>query len=141
MPQSDRPKGERIAKMLARAGVASRREVERMIAEGRIRIGDVTVSTPATFLENLKGVTVDGKPVKAADVTRLFAFHKPTGLITAERDPTGRPTIYSALQNAMRRPFGEKRGLTGAPAPSWGSRRCSSVSASTTHNSASLLAQ
>ncbi len=101
MPQSDRPKGERIAKMLARAGVASRREVERMIAEGRIRIGDVTVSTPATFLENLKGVTVDGKPVKAADVTRLFAFHKPTGLITAERDPTGRPTIYSALQNAM----------------------------------------
>jgi 23S rRNA pseudouridine2605 synthase len=93
--------GERIAKLRARAGVASRREVERMIAEGRVKIGDQVVSTPATVLANLKGVTVDGKPVKAAEAARLFAFHKPSGLITAERDPAGRPTIYTALRNAL----------------------------------------
>ena len=93
--------GERIAKLLARAGVASRREVERMIAEGRVKIGDVVLTTPATVLENLKGVTVDDKPVAAAEAARLFRFHKPSGLITAERDPAGRPTIYTALKNAL----------------------------------------
>ncbi len=93
--------GERIAKLLARAGVASRREVERMIAEGRVKIGDEVLTTPATVLLNLKGVTVDGKPVRAAEPSRLFAFNKPIGLITAERDPAGRPTIYTALRNAL----------------------------------------
>ena len=93
--------GERIAKLLARAGIASRREVERMIAEGRVKIGDEVVTTPATVLRTLKGVTVDGKPVKAAEPPRLFMFHKPSGLITAERDPSGRPTIYTALRNAL----------------------------------------
>lgn len=93
--------GERIAKLLARAGIASRREVERMIAEGRVKIGEEVVTTPATILPNLKGVSVDGKAVKAAEPARLFAFHKPSGLITAERDPAGRPTIYTALRNAL----------------------------------------
>jgi len=93
--------GERIAKLLARAGVASRREVERMIAEGRVRIGEDLVTTPATVLANLKGVTVDGKAVARAEPARLFLFHKPAGLITAERDPAGRPTIYTALRNAL----------------------------------------
>ncbi len=93
--------GDRIAKLLARAGVASRREVERMITEGRVKIGEDLVTTPATILKDLRGVSVDGKPVKAAEATRLFAFHKPAGLITAERDPAGRPTIYTALRNAL----------------------------------------
>jgi 23S rRNA pseudouridine2605 synthase len=93
--------GERIAKLLARAGVASRREVERMIADGRVRIGEELVTTPATVLANLKGVTVDGKAVARAEPARLFLFHKPAGLITAERDPAGRPTIYTALRNAL----------------------------------------
>ncbi len=93
--------GERIAKLLARAGVASRREVERMIAEGRIRIGETLVTTPATILADLKGVSVDGKPVSAPEPPRLFAFHKPAGLLTAERDLAGRPTIYTALRNAL----------------------------------------
>lgn len=93
--------GERIAKLLARAGIASRREVERMIAEGRVKLNDEVLTTPATVLKNLKGVTVDGKPVKAAEPTRIFIFHKPAGLITAERDPAGRPTIYTALRNAL----------------------------------------
>ena len=99
-PTTER-KGERIAKLLARAGIASRREVERMIAEGRIRLDDVVLTTPATVLETLRGVTVDGIPVKAAEAARLFRFHKPSGLITAERDPAGRPTIYTALRNAL----------------------------------------
>ncbi|WP_128892884.1 pseudouridine synthase [Erythrobacter sp. HKB08] len=93
--------GERIAKLLARAGVASRREVERMIADGRVAIDGEVLDTPATILPNLRGVTVDGKPVGKAEETRLFAFHKPSGLITAERDPKGRPTIYTALRNAL----------------------------------------
>jgi 23S rRNA pseudouridine2605 synthase len=100
-PSPDRPEGERIAKLLARAGVASRREVERMIADGRVAIDGLVLETPATILKDLRGVTVDGKPVAAPEPTRLFAFHKPTGLITAESDPKGRPTIYTALRNAL----------------------------------------
>ncbi|WP_305095741.1 pseudouridine synthase [Croceibacterium aestuarii] len=101
MTSSDRPEGERIAKLLARAGVASRREVERMIAEGRIALNGKKLETPATILPHLRGVTVDGKPVGKADRTRLFRFHKPSGLLTAERDPKGRPTIYDALRNSL----------------------------------------
>lgn len=97
----DRPQGDRIAKLLARAGVASRREIERMIAEGRVALDGKVLDTPATILASLKGVTVDGNPVAAAEATRLFAFNKPTGLITAERDMAGRPTIYTALRNAL----------------------------------------
>jgi pseudouridine synthase len=101
-PRSDtRPAGDRIAKLLARAGVASRREIERMIADGRVAVDGKVLDTPATILASLRGVTVDGQPVAAAEPTRLFAFHKPTGLITAERDPAGRPTIYTALRNAL----------------------------------------
>ena len=101
MTDSSRPEGERIAKLLARAGVASRREVERMIADGRIALNGEKLTTPATILPHLRGVTVDGKPVGKADRTRLFRFHKPTGLLTAERDPKGRKTIYDALRNAL----------------------------------------
>ena len=100
-PAEPAREGERIAKLLARAGVASRREVERMIADGRVRVNDVVLTTPATVLKNLKGVTVDGRPVAPAEPPRLFRFHKPDGLITAERDPAGRPTIYNALRNAL----------------------------------------
>ena len=93
--------GDRIAKLLARAGVASRREVERMIAEGRVALDGKVLDTPAVKLGSLKGVTVDGNPVARAEAARLFAFHKPSGLLTAERDPKGRPTIYTALRNAL----------------------------------------
>jgi 23S rRNA pseudouridine2605 synthase len=94
---------QRIAKLLARAGVASRREVERMIAEGRVAIGGRPVETPATLLDSLHGVTVDGRPVKAPAPARLFRYHKPTGLLTTERDPKGRPTIYDRLPTALPR--------------------------------------
>lgn len=97
----DRPEGDRIAKMLARAGVASRREIERMIGDGRITLRGKVIETPATFLTSLRGIEVDGKPIGPAEASMLFAFHKPTGLLTAERDFSGRATIYDALINAL----------------------------------------
>ena len=112
-PAKDSPRGpqrpdarrddQRIAKLLARAGIASRREIERMIAEGRIAIGGKVVETPATLLTSLHGVTVDGKPVKAPAPARLFRYHKPAGLLTTERDPKGRPTIYDRLPAGLPR--------------------------------------
>ncbi|AXJ96658.1 MULTISPECIES: pseudouridine synthase [unclassified Sphingomonas] len=96
-------KGDRIAKLLARAGIASRREVERMIAEGRVALDGAVVDTPATILSSLRGVTVDGNPVAAPEPTRLFLFHKPTGLLVTERDPKGRATIYDRLPRDLPR--------------------------------------
>ena len=95
--------GERIAKLLARAGIASRREIERMIADGRIALDGQVLTTPATVLTSLHGVTVDGNPVAAPAPARLFRFHKPAGLLTTERDPAGRPTIYDKLPKGLPR--------------------------------------
>jgi 23S rRNA pseudouridine2605 synthase len=94
---------QRIAKLLARAGIASRREIERMIVEGRIALDGTVLDTPATILTSLQGVTVDGNPVEAADASRLFLFHKPVGLITAAYDPAGRATIYDRLPPGLPR--------------------------------------
>ena len=94
---------QRIAKLLARAGVASRREIERMIEDRRIAINDVPVETPATILTSLNGVTVDGKPVAPPKAAKLFRFHKPAGVLTAERDPKGRKTIYDVLPKGLPR--------------------------------------
>jgi 23S rRNA pseudouridine2605 synthase len=74
-----------------------------MIAEGRVAIAGVAVETPATLLTSLHGVTVDGKPVKAPAPARLFRYHKPAGLLTTERDPKGRPTIYDRLPKGLPR--------------------------------------
>jgi 23S rRNA pseudouridine2605 synthase len=100
-PREDGP--QRIAKLLARAGIASRRDIERMIAEGRIALNGETLQTPATLLTDLSGVTVDGKPVRPAAKTRLFRFYKPQGTLTAARDPKGRPTIYDRLPQGLPR--------------------------------------
>ena len=94
---------QRIAKLLARAGIASRREVERMIADGRIALNGEKLTTPATLLTDLAGVTVDGKAVRPAAATRLFRFYKPQGAITAAHDPRGRPTIYDRLPSGLPR--------------------------------------
>jgi 23S rRNA pseudouridine2605 synthase len=94
---------QRIAKLLARAGVASRREVERMIAEGRVALNGEKLTTPATLIEDLSGVSVDGKPVRPAAATRLFRFYKPQGAITAAHDPKGRATIYDRLPPGLPR--------------------------------------
>jgi 23S rRNA pseudouridine2605 synthase len=104
MPTKDTAKdGSRIAKLLARAGVASRREIERMIADGRIAIDGKVLETPATIIKSLRGVTVDGELVQAAEATKLFLFHKPVGVLTAEWDPKGRQTIYDVLPKDLPR--------------------------------------
>ncbi|WP_093332840.1 pseudouridine synthase [Sphingomonas rubra] len=96
-------KGDRIAKLLARAGIASRREIERMIDEGRVALDGAVLTTPATILTSLRGVTVDGHPVAAPEAARLFVYHKPNGLLVTERDPGGRPTIYDRLPRDLPR--------------------------------------
>ncbi len=99
----DPRRGERIAKWLARAGVASRRDAEKMIAEGRVTLGGKVVETPATFITPGDHVAVDGKPVAAAERTRLFRYHKPDGLVTTHRDPQGRPTVFEKLPPGLPR--------------------------------------
>ena len=100
-PREDGP--QRVAKLLARAGVASRRDIERMIADGRIALNGEKLTTPATLLTDLSGVTVDGKPVRPPSAPRLFRFYKPPASLTAERDPKGRPTIYDRLPKGLPR--------------------------------------
>ncbi|MES2001366.1 MAG: pseudouridine synthase [Pseudomonadota bacterium] len=101
MESADKP--QRIAKLLARAGIASRREIERMIADGRIAINGEKVTTPATLLKDLDGVTYDGRAVRAAAATRLYRFNKPAGCLTAANDPKGRATIYDKLPAGLPR--------------------------------------
>jgi 23S rRNA pseudouridine2605 synthase len=100
-PREDGP--QRIAKLLARAGIASRREIERMIAEGRIALNGEKVTTPATLLADVTGLTVDGRPVRPAKATRLYRFYKPQRALTAEYDPKGRRTIYDLLPKGLPR--------------------------------------
>ena len=89
--------GERIAKFLARAGVCSRRDGERLIAEGRVKLNGKVLDTPAVKVSPQDKVSVDGRPVGAAEATRLWRFHKPAGLVTTHRDPAGRPTVFEQL--------------------------------------------
>ncbi len=103
MTEKDAPEGERIAKVLARRGVASRREVERMIEAGRISLDGKKVTTPATFITPASRIVIDGKPVEAAEKAKLWLYHKPKGLITTHSDPQGRPTVFSQLPKELPR--------------------------------------
>ncbi|TMV15238.1 pseudouridine synthase [Arenibacterium halophilum] len=94
-PPSD---GERIAKVLARRGVASRRDAERMILAGRVQVDGKRVDTPAVNIAPDARITVDGTPVRAAEPTRLWLYHKAPGLVTTERDEQGRDTVFDALR-------------------------------------------
>jgi 23S rRNA pseudouridine2605 synthase len=93
----DAERGQRIAKLLARAGAGSRRDVERWLGEGRIALNGVVLTTPATLLHDLQGVTIDGQKVAEPEASRLFRFHKPKGCVTSTYDPQGRPTIFDIL--------------------------------------------
>ena len=93
----------RIAKRIARAGVCSRRDAERLIAEGRVTLDGKKVATPATLVTEDARIAVDGKPIAARAATRLWRYHKPRGLIATHRDPQGRPTVFDALPPALPR--------------------------------------
>jgi 23S rRNA pseudouridine2605 synthase len=95
--------GERVAKVLARAGVASRREVERLIEAGRVALNGQVLTTPAVKVGDGDILTVDGEVVGEAEPTRLFRYHKPTGLVTTHRDPKGRRTVFDALPEGLPR--------------------------------------
>lgn len=103
MADETAPKGERIAKYLARAGVASRRDIERMIAEGRVTLAGQAVTAPATFVQPGDALAVDGKPVAGPERTRLFRYHKPEGLVTTHRDEKGRATVFGKLPPGLPR--------------------------------------
>ena len=94
---------ERIAKRLSRAGVASRREAERMLAEGRVRLNGKPLTDPATKVGPEDAITVDGKPVAAPEPARLWRYHKPAGLVTTARDEKGRATIFDHLPTELPR--------------------------------------
>lgn len=86
-----------MAKFLARAGVCSRRDAERLIAEGRVKLNGRVLDTPAVKVTPKDKVSVDNRPVGAAEPTRLWRFHKPAGLVTTHSDPAGRPTVFQRL--------------------------------------------
>lgn len=102
-PETSGPRGERIAKALARAGVASRRDIERMIEDGRIKLGGQIVTHPATFVQPGDIMLVDGKPVDSPERTRLWRYHKPDGLMTTHKDPEGRKTVFDTLPEGLPR--------------------------------------
>jgi len=88
---------------MAGAGLCSRREAEAWIVAGRVRVDGALVETPATLVSDDSRIEVDGKPLPAKARTRVFRFHKPAGLLTTDRDPEGRPTIFSILPEALPR--------------------------------------
>jgi 23S rRNA pseudouridine2605 synthase len=95
--------GERIAKVMARAGVCSRRDAEKLIAEGRVTLNGETVTTPATKLKGDYVIAVDGKPVAEPEPARMWRYHKPAGLVTTHKDPKGRPTVFANLPKNLPR--------------------------------------
>jgi 23S rRNA pseudouridine2605 synthase len=96
-------KAERVAKVIARAGLASRREAETWIAAGRVAVNGATITSPALNVGEADRVSVDGKPLPARERTRLFLYHKPRGLLTTNVDARGRPTIFAALPKDLPR--------------------------------------
>jgi 23S rRNA pseudouridine2605 synthase len=96
MERDDGPR-ERIAKRIARAGLASRRAAEAMIAEGRVTVNGRTLTSPALDVGPADRITVDGRPLPEAEPVRLWRYHKPTGLITTASDQRGRPTVFDNL--------------------------------------------
>jgi len=95
--------GERIAKRMARAGVASRREAERMIADGRVSVNGATIESPALNVVASDKIVVDGKPLAAQEPVRVWRYHKPSGLVTSNADEKGRDTVFDKLPPDMPR--------------------------------------
>src|SRR3954466_4301168 len=95
--------GDRIAKVMARAGVASRRQAETLIAEGRVTVNGKVITSPALNVTPADKIVVDGAPMASRERTRMFLYSKPRGLVTTHSDPEGRPTIFTALPKTLPR--------------------------------------
>lgn len=102
-PTAAAGKPERVAKILARAGLCSRRDAERWIAAGRVALDGKPLTTPAVTVDDWRRLTVDGKPLPEREEPRLWRYHKPAGLVTSHRDPQGRPTIFERLPEELPR--------------------------------------
>lgn len=102
-PNKNIEKGERIAKYLARAGIASRRESERLIEAGRVTVNGTVLTSPAFNVRPNDKVMFDNQPVQGKEPTRLWRYHKPAGLLTTHNDPEGRPTVFEKLPKSMPR--------------------------------------
>ena len=96
-------RGDRIAKVIARAGLTSRREAEAWIAAGRVAVNGKVIASPALNVTGSDRIAVDGEPLPGRERTRLFLYHKPRGLLTTHADPGGRPTIFSVLPRSLPR--------------------------------------
>jgi 23S rRNA pseudouridine2605 synthase len=96
-------KGERIAKVIARAGICSRRDAEKLILEGRVKLDGELVVSPARNVTASQVVTVDDKPIAEPEAARMWRYHKPSGLVTTHKDPQGRPTVFAGLPKALGR--------------------------------------
>jgi 23S rRNA pseudouridine2605 synthase len=96
-PEAKAHEGERVAKVMARAGLCSRRDAESWIAQGRVAVNGQVLTSAARNVTDQDKVTVDGNPLSARERTRLFLFHKPRGLVTTDRDPEGRATVFDFI--------------------------------------------
>lgn len=101
--EAEKTTGDRIAKVLSRAGVASRRDAEKMIAEGRVAVNGKVLDSPARAITPKDRVTVDGKPLAPPEPPRVWLYHKPEGLVTTARDEQGRPTVFDHLPEDLPR--------------------------------------
>jgi 23S rRNA pseudouridine2605 synthase len=102
-PPREKKSGERIAKVVSRAGLASRRDAEEWITQGRVTVNGRVINSPALDVTANDVIIVDGKPLPPRERTRLFMFHKPRGLMTTHADPEGRPTVFDNLPEGLPR--------------------------------------
>ena len=103
MPGNEKPAGERIAKVIARAGICSRRDAEKLILGGRVKLDGVVVTSPALNVTENNVVQVDEKPLTPPEAARLWRYHKPSGLVTTHKDEKGRPTVFANLPKHLGR--------------------------------------
>lgn len=94
---------ERIAKVMARAGVCSRRDAEKLILDGRVIVNGKKIDSPALNVGPKDKILVDGTPLQRKDKTRIWLYHKPVGLVTTHKDPQGRPTVFENLPKKLPR--------------------------------------